>query len=85
MGSHQLADEEVEDRSGALVEACMHKDQGEDSMENQAQCFLASETQSSEERRGMHVEADKEIAQSSYAFHYPERQPRGQDGKLLQA
>ena len=86
MGSHQLEDEEVEDHSDALEEACMRKDQGEDSTENleHEAHFLASEIQqSSVERRGMHVEVDKETAQSSYAFHYLERhQPRELDGKL---
>jgi hypothetical protein len=87
MGSrHQLGDEEVEDHSGALEEACMRKDQGEDSTENleHEAHFLASEIQQSSEaeRRGMH-EVDKETAQSSYAFHFPERhQPRELDGKL---
>ena len=86
MGSrHQLGDEEVEDHSGALEEACMRKDQGEDSTENleHEAHFLASEIQqSSEERKGMQ-EVDKETAQSSYAFHFPERhQPQELDGKL---
>ena len=88
MGSrHQLGDEEVEDHSGALEEACMRKDQGEDSTENleHEAHFLASETQQSlEERRGKHEKVDKETAQSSYAFHFPEKrhQPRELDGKL---
>jgi hypothetical protein len=82
--SHQLEDEEAEDHSGAQEEACMSRDQDEDSMENLEEHeahLLASETQSSEERKGMHVEEDMEIALSSYAFHYLERLHRELDDK----
>ncbi len=84
----QLGDEEAEDHSGgAQEEACMSTGQGEDSMENleHEAHLLALETQSSEERKDMHVEVDREtIAPPSYAFHYLERwrQHRELDDKL---
>ncbi len=80
VGNHQIVDVEAEGRSDAQEEACMSTDQDEDSMENleghEEAHLLASETQSSEERTGTHVEVDKEtiaLAPPSYAFHYLER------------
>lgn len=64
----------------------MRMDQGEDSgkvnLEHEVH-LLVSETQSSEEHRGMHVEEHKKVnAQSSFAFHCQERQHQKPDDRL---
>lgn len=89
MGSHQLGDEEVAYRSDAHEEALgtrMDRDD-EDStanLEHEVHPLLVSATQSSDEHRGMNVveEHNEAIAQSSFAFHCQERQPRELDGRL---
>jgi len=63
----------------------MRKDQDEDSKVNLEHDvnLLVSETQSSEEHRGTHVEEHTTAnAQSSFAFHCQGRQLQKQDDKL---